>query len=102
MPIINPEKNAKKNKNFLFCGILKELRGLQKAKNVCNRQDFRGLGTVQLETPLVARPVVLIIISEYGLAATLISVVVNIMLVGIIFSEAEAIRKCRILNIQVI
>jgi multiple antibiotic resistance protein len=35
----------------------------------------------------------MIIISEYGLAATLISVVVNIMLAGIIFSGAETVMR---------
>jgi len=54
------------------------------------RQPGKELGIVPLGTPLIVGPAVLttslIIIDEYGLAATLIAVVANILLAGLIFS----------------
>lgn len=55
------------------------------------------LGAVPLGTPLIVGPAVLttslIIIEEYGLYATLISVVVNVLLAGLIFSLSGILIK---------
>jgi multiple antibiotic resistance protein len=54
-------------------------------------------GAVPLGTPLIVGPAVLatsmVIIPQYGLVATLISVVVNILLAGIIFSGVSAVMR---------
>lgn len=55
------------------------------------------LGAVPLGTPLIVGPAVLttslIIIGEYGLYATLISVMVNVLLAGLIFSLSGILIK---------
>jgi multiple antibiotic resistance protein len=55
------------------------------------------LRAVPLGAPLIVGPAVLttsmVIISQYGLVATLISVVVNISLAGIIFSGAATVMR---------
>jgi len=55
------------------------------------------LGVVPLGTPLIVGPAVLttslVIISQYGLLATLISVSVNILLAGLIFSLSSILIK---------
>ncbi len=55
------------------------------------------LGAVPLGTPLIAGPAVLttslIIIEEYGLVATLLSVTVNILLAGFIFSLSGVLLR---------
>jgi len=52
---------------------------------------------VPLGTPLIVGPAVLttclVIISEYGLLATLISVMVNILLAGIIFESSSVLMR---------
>jgi len=57
----------------------------------------KDLGVVPLGTPLIVGPAVLttslVIISHYGLFATLISVLVNILLAGIIFSFSSILIK---------
>ncbi|MFH1622666.1 MAG: MarC family protein [Candidatus Omnitrophota bacterium] len=57
----------------------------------------KELGAVPLGTPLIVGPAVLstslIIISEYGLYATLISIVVNVLLAGLIFSFSDVLIK---------
>jgi multiple antibiotic resistance protein len=54
-------------------------------------------GAVPLGTPLIAGPAVLttsmIIISVYGLAATIISIVLNILVAGLIFMFSEVLIK---------
>jgi multiple antibiotic resistance protein len=76
---------------ILFCLAITDIINPVKRRRI----PAEELGAVPLGTPLIVGPAVLttsmIIISEYGLAATLISVVVNIMLAGIIFSGAEAV-----------
>ena len=61
------------------------------------RIPSRELGAVPLGTPLIVGPAVLttslVIISQYGLFATLISVLVNILLAGIIFSLSSVLIK---------
>ncbi|OHB62057.1 MAG: hypothetical protein A2167_03660 [Planctomycetes bacterium RBG_13_46_10] len=57
----------------------------------------KELGAVPLGTPLIVGPAVLTtslaIISQYGLLATLISVMANILLAGAIFSLSSALIK---------
>jgi multiple antibiotic resistance protein len=57
----------------------------------------RELGVVPLGTPLIAGSAVFItsvvIISQCGLCATLISVLVNILLAGVIFSVSSFVVK---------
>jgi len=61
------------------------------------RMPGQQLGAVPLGTPLIVGPAVLttsmIIISQYGLVATLISVVVNILLAGIILSASSVLMR---------
>ncbi|MBU4306191.1 MAG: MarC family protein [Candidatus Omnitrophica bacterium] len=61
------------------------------------RLPARELGVVPLGTPLIVGPAVLttslIIIDEYGLIATLISVFLNILLAGIIFHLCDILIK---------
>ena len=78
---------------ILFCLAITDIINPTKRKRVPTEE----LGAVPLGTPLIVGPAVLttsmVIISEYGLAATLISVVVNIALAGIIFSGAATVMK---------
>ncbi len=57
----------------------------------------KELGVVPLGTPLIVGPAVLstslIIISEYGLYATLISIVANVLLAGLIFLFSDVLIK---------
>jgi multiple antibiotic resistance protein len=56
------------------------------------RMPAKDLGAVPLGTPLIVGPAVLattlLIISEYGLLATVISVIANILVAGLIFSSS--------------
>jgi multiple antibiotic resistance protein len=78
---------------ILFCLAITDIINPMKRRRIPTEE----LGAVPLGTPLIVGPAVLttsmIIVSEYGLAATLISVVVNIMLAGIIFSGASAVMR---------
>jgi len=69
----------------LFCIAITDI--LNPVKERRNPGD--DLGAVPLGTPLIVGPAVLttslLIITEYGLIATLISVVANILLAGVIF-----------------
>jgi multiple antibiotic resistance protein len=77
----------------LFCLAITDIINPLKRRQIPSEE----LGAVPLGTPLIVGPAVLttsmIIVSEYGLAATLISVVVNIMLAGIIFSGAAIVMR---------
>lgn len=71
---------------ILFCLAIRDImRPGGKEQNI----SVKELGAVPLGTPLIVGPAVLttslIIIGEYGLLATLISVLVNILLAGWIF-----------------
>ncbi|MBN1974798.1 MAG: MarC family protein [Sedimentisphaerales bacterium] len=59
------------------------------------RSPISELGAVPIGTPLIAGPAVLttsmLIISEYGLQATIISIIVNILLAGAILRSSEII-----------
>jgi len=61
------------------------------------RIPSKELGAVPLGTPLIVGPAVLttslIIIGEYGLFLTLISVLVNVLLAGLIFSSSHILIK---------
>ncbi len=61
------------------------------------RRPVDDLGAVPLGTPLIVGPAVLttslIIIEEYGLVATVISAVLNICLVGVIFTWSDVLIK---------
>ncbi|MEW6088755.1 MAG: MarC family protein [bacterium] len=61
------------------------------------RVPARELGAVPLGTPLIVGPAVLttllIIIEEYGIYATLISVAVNVLMAGLIFSMSDRLIK---------
>jgi multiple antibiotic resistance protein len=78
---------------ILFCLAITDIINPMKRKQIPTDE----LGAVPLGTPLIVGPAVLttsmIIISEYGLVATLISVVINIMLAGIIFSGAATVMR---------
>jgi multiple antibiotic resistance protein len=78
---------------ILFCLAITDIINPVKKRRI----PAKELGAVPLGTPLIVGPAVLttsmVIISEYGLAATLISVVVNIAIAGIIFSGATVLMK---------
>ena len=78
---------------ILFYIAVADIRGPGKGSSYANQE----LGAVPLGTPLIVGPAVLttslIIIGEYGLIATLISVLVNILLAGLILSISDFIIK---------
>jgi multiple antibiotic resistance protein len=78
---------------ILFCLAITDIINPVKKRRI----PAKELGAVPLGTPLIVGPAVLttsmVIISEYGLFATLISVVVNIAIAGIIFSGATVLMK---------
>jgi multiple antibiotic resistance protein len=78
---------------ILFCLAITDILNPVKTRRI----PSRDLGVVPLGTPLIVGPAVLttsmVIVSHYGLAATLISVVVNILLAGIIFSLSSVLMK---------
>ncbi|MBN3041054.1 MAG: MarC family protein [Candidatus Omnitrophica bacterium] len=61
------------------------------------RMPSKELGAVPIGTPLIVGPAVLttslIIIAEYGLFATLVSVFINVLLAGLIFSFSQVLIK---------
>ncbi|MBE0535052.1 MAG: MarC family protein [Phycisphaerae bacterium] len=71
---------------ILFCLAITDLLSSTKQTSI----PGEDLGVVPLGTPLIAGPAVLtssvVIISQYGLAATVISVVVNIVFAGVLFA----------------
>ena len=78
---------------ILFCLAITDILNPVKER----RMPGQNLGAVPLGTPLIAGPAVLTtcvaIISQYGVVATLISVVANILLVGIIFGSSSILMK---------
>jgi len=78
---------------ILFCLAITDIINPVKKRRIPTEE----LGTVPLGTPLIVGPAVLttclVIISEYGLLATLISVMVNILLAGIIFESSSVLMK---------
>lgn len=77
----------------LFCIAIVDI--LRPGKH--RRLPAKDLGSVPLGTPLIVGPAVLttslIIIAEYGLYATLISVLANVLLAGAIFSFSDTMIK---------
>jgi len=61
------------------------------------RLPAKDLGSVPLGTPLIVGPAVLttslIIITEYGLYATLLSIFFNVLLAGVVFSFSDIMIK---------
>ena len=78
---------------ILFCISIVDIMNPTKER----RLPGKTLGAVPLGTPLIVGPAVLttslIMIGEYGLLATVISVVANIFLVGIVLSFSEYLIK---------
>ena len=78
---------------LLFCLAVTDIINPVKKR----RLPGQDLGAVPLGTPLIVGPAVLatsmVIISEYGLFATIISVLVNILLAGIILSLSSILIK---------
>jgi len=78
---------------ILFCLAITDIINPVARRRIPGQQ----LGAVPLGTPLIVGPAVLttsmIIISQYGLVATLISVVVNILLAGIILSASSVLMR---------
>jgi multiple antibiotic resistance protein len=78
---------------ILFCLAITDILNPVKKRRIPSKE----LGVVPLGTPLIVGPAVLttsmVIISQYGLIATLIAVLVNILLAGIIFSMSFVLIK---------
>jgi multiple antibiotic resistance protein len=70
---------------LLFCIAIKDLVSSTKESRI----PVKDLGAVPLGTPLIVGPAVLttslVIISQYGLLPTVISVIANILVAGLIF-----------------
>lgn len=77
----------------LFCIAIIDIINPTKKRRIPSRE----MGAVPLGTPLIVGPAVLttslIIIDQYGLAATLISVVSNVLLAGLIFLSSGVLIK---------
>jgi multiple antibiotic resistance protein len=78
---------------ILFCIAIIDIINPEKKRRIPSRE----LGAVPLGTPLIVGPAVLttslIIIGEYGLYPTLISVVSNVILAGLFFSLSDIFIK---------
>lgn len=78
---------------ILFCLAIIDIINPVKERRV----PSNDLGAVPLGTPLIVGPAVLttslIIISQYGTYATLISVLANVLLAGLVFSLAGTLTK---------
>jgi len=78
---------------ILFCfSIIDMLHGEKE-----RRLPGESLGAVPLGTPLIAGPAVLttsmVCVSQYGVTATVVSVLVNIMLAGVLFYYASSLLR---------
>ena len=78
---------------ILFCIALREL--LAQGKDRFSASE--DLGAVPLGTPLLVGPAVLttsiIMIAEYGLYATLLSIFLNVLLVGVLFVFSDTLIR---------
>jgi multiple antibiotic resistance protein len=78
---------------ILFCIAIIDIANPVKARRIPNEQ----LGAVPLGTPLIVGPAVLttslLVISEYGLSAAIVSVMLNIALAGIMLSISSILIK---------
>ena len=77
----------------LFCIAIIDIINPTKKRRIPSRE----LGAVPLGTPLIVGPAVLttslIIIDQYGLVATLVSVMSNVLLAGLIFLSSNALIR---------
>jgi len=78
---------------ILFCLAIIDLTNPAKRRRIPGKE----LGTVPLGTPLIAGPAVLttslVIVSQFGLYPTIVSLVANILVAGLIFRFASALMK---------
>lgn len=78
---------------ILFCIAIIDMVNSDKKRRIPNKE----LASVPLGTPLIVGPAVLttslMIISVYGLYATLASVLINVLLAGLIFSLSDFLIK---------
>ncbi|MDD5006270.1 MAG: MarC family protein [Candidatus Omnitrophica bacterium] len=78
---------------ILFCIAIRDILIPGKQHRVAPKE----LGAVPLGIPLIVGPAVLttslILIAEYGMAATLVSVVANVVLAGLIFMSSDILIK---------
>jgi multiple antibiotic resistance protein len=78
---------------LLFCIAIGDIISQKKKQRVPPEE----VGAVPLGTPLIVGPAVLstslIIVSEYGIIITLISITINILIAGLIFISADMILK---------
>jgi multiple antibiotic resistance protein len=78
---------------ILFCIAIIDIANPVKTRRVPSEE----LGSVPIGTPLIVGPAVLttsmVIISQYGMIPTLISVVANILLAGLIFAFSSVLIK---------
>ena len=77
----------------LFCIAITDILSSQKSRRVPSKDS----GSVPIGTPLIVGPAVLttslIVIDQYGLAAAIVSVVVNVLLAGGIFYFSDFLLK---------
>ncbi len=79
--------------SILFCIAIIDILTSEKRRRIPSKE----MGAVPIGTPLIVGPAVLttslVIIAEYGLWASIISVLVNILLAGGIFSLSDVLIK---------
>jgi multiple antibiotic resistance protein len=78
---------------ILFCIAIMDILNPEKKRRI----PAKELGAVPLGTPLIVGPAVLttslVIISEYGLSAALVSIIINVLLAGLIFYSSNILIK---------
>lgn len=78
---------------ILFCLSMIDLMNLGKSKNV-SKED---LGAVPIGTPLVVGPAVLtlslMLIPVHGLPATIMAVLLNLLIVGVVFVASDSMMR---------
>lgn len=79
--------------SVMFCLAIIDIANPLKKRRIPGKE----LGAVPIGTPLIAGPAVLtislIIMPQYGVSATLISVLANIILAGIVFSFVDVLTR---------
>lgn len=78
---------------LLFCIAITDILSPVKKRRIPSRE----LGSVPLGTPLIVGPAVLttslIVMQQYGLAPTLIAVLANVLLAGLVFLFSQVVIK---------
>jgi multiple antibiotic resistance protein len=78
---------------ILFCLAITDILNQMKTRRI----PGKDLGAVPLGTPLIVGPAVLttslVIVSQYGLFPTIISVIINILFAGIVFSLSSVLIR---------